>query len=408
MPFLGGDPWSGLTRELRKHGHRVSVLTTGAYGHLPSDDQLGLVRTADLTSSGPLRRLLKRPPLSHERDTVAVSKPPPKLLTRTLVPDPFLLSWGAWAIPAARQLVKRGRIDCVITTSPPNSNHLVGLGLGRSRPAWLADFRDGWIFEPLHEPFPTSLQRRLDERFEKHVVRTADRVIAATQPLIEDLQFRYGADGCLVPNIWDEELETEVAQATPPPLDHERVNLVFTGRLAGVRGQDDRGLFEALSQLAEQESDVAARLRLVIAGQVSPDRAAILERPELRGLVQMVGALPRPAAVALQRRADALLLVTSHHRSIATGKLSEYLQADRPILALAGDNEAARIVRQTQTGEVVAPDDIPAIVQALKRVAARSLTYAPRQINEYTASHAALTLAEEIETAIAARERSYV
>jgi glycosyltransferase involved in cell wall biosynthesis len=333
-----------------------------------------------------------------------VPKLPPKLLTRTIVPDPFLFSWAAWAIPAARHLVKRGRIDCMITTSPPDSNHLVGLGLGRSRPAWLADFRDGWIFEPLHEPFPTSLQRRFDERLEKRVVGTADRVIAATQPLVEDLQLRYGADGCLVPNAWDEELETEVAQANPPRLDHDRVNLLFTGRLAGVRGQDDRGLFDALLQIAEHEPDVAARLRLVLAGQVSPDRAAILERPELRGLVRMVGALPRPAAVALQRQADALLLVTSHHRSIATGKLSEYLQANRPILALAGDNEAARIVRQTGTGEVVSPDDVAAIMQGLRRVAARSLTYAPRQIDEYTASSAALTLIEEVEKAIATRE----
>ena len=45
------------------------------------------------------------------------------------------------------------------------------------------------------------------------------------------------------------------------------------------------------------------------------------------------GLLDRGACVALQREAGALLLLTGRDRSEATGKLFEYLEAGRPILA---------------------------------------------------------------------------
>lgn len=405
IPFLGGDPWSGLTTQLRKLGHHVTIVTTGAYGGLSTDAERDVVRTFDLTSVGPLRRILRRPTLAREGDTLTVAKAPPAILTRVIVPDAHLVSWAAWAVPTVRRLIRRRAVECVITTSPPDSTHLVGLALGRDRPAWIADFRDGWLFEGLRPPFRTAPQRRLDAWLEAQVVRHADQVIAPTAASIEDLRSRFGRDGCIVSNAWDADLEPEVARATPPPLDADRVNLVYTGTLGGIRGHDDRALLEALRRLLREDHATASRLRLVIAGRLMDDEASVLRAPDLRPLVQVIGALPRMAAVALQRQADALLLVTSHHKSIVHGKLFEYLTAGRPILALAGDNEPARIVRETQTGEVVPPDDVDAIMRALRRVAERSLTFAPRGIERYTYAALAQRLSAEIESTIRRRSQ---
>ena len=401
MPFLGGDPWSGLARNLRKLGHNLTIVTTGAHGDLPTDAVHGVVRTPDLISVGALRRILRRPAIAHEGEVPDVAKPPPAILTRVVVPDAYLLSWGAWAIPSVRRLIRRRRIECVITTSPPDSTHLVGLALGRDRPAWIADFRDGWMFESLREPFPTGPQRRLDAWLEAQVVVKADQVIGPTQAFADDLRTRFGRAGAVVPNGWDSELEPEVARATPPPLDRDRVNLVYTGTLGGVRGHDDRALLEALRRLVREDPETVSRLRLVIAGRLMDHEADILRAPDLAPIVHLAGALPRTAAIALQRRADALLLVTSHHKSIVHGKLFEYLAAEKPILALAGDNEPARIVRETQTGEVFPPDDVDAIVRGLRRVAERALSFAPRGVERYTYEEAARTLSNEIEVAIA-------
>jgi glycosyltransferase involved in cell wall biosynthesis len=406
MPFLGGDPWSGLARNLRKLGHELTIVTTRGHGLLETDADTGVVRTPDLISVGALRQILRRPAIAREGEAPDVAKPPPAILTRVLVPDAYLLSWGAWAIPTIRRLIRRRRIECVITTSPPDSTHLVGLGLGlgRDRPAWIADFRDGWTFDGLREPFPTGPQRRLDGWLEAQVAQRADHLIAHSAPLVADFAFRFGRDGAVVPNAWDTDLESEVARATPPALDGDRVNLVYTGTLGGVSVHEDRGLIEALRRLVREEPDAARRVRLVVAGRLLDEEASVLHAPDLRPVVDMVGALPRPAAVALQRRADALLLVSSHLKSHATGKLFEYLTAGRPILALAGDNEAARIVRETGTGEVVAPDDVDAIVAALRRVGERSLTFAPHGVERYTYAAAARQLSDEVEVAISRRD----
>ena len=113
------------------------------------------------------------------------------------------------------------------------------------------------------------------------------------------------------------------------------MNLVYTGTLSGMRGHDDRGLLEALRRFASEDPGTARRMRLVLAGRLMDDEADVFQAPDLKPLVHIAGALPRPVAVALQRQADALLLVTSHHKSIATGKIFEYLTAGKPILALS-------------------------------------------------------------------------
>ena len=71
----------------------------------------------------------------------------------------------------------------------------------------------------------------------------------------------------------------------------------------------------------------------------------------------LAGSLPRDRALALQREADALLLLAHPTRSqLLNYKLFEYLAAGRPILALAEGTEAGRVA--TSVGaEVVRADD---------------------------------------------------
>jgi glycosyltransferase involved in cell wall biosynthesis len=96
-----------------------------------------------------------------------------------------------------------------------------------------------------------------------------------------------------------------------------------------------------------------------------------------------------------------LVLITSRNSSEATGKLFEYLTAGRPIIALAEGNEAERIVRETNTGVAVPPDDVEAIADALRRAASGELAraYTPRGLDQYTYPAPAERMAELIEEA---------
>ncbi len=403
LPSVGGNRWAAAARHLRRMGHDVTVLTTSAYGTEPGDRPGEVIRSADLNAAPALRALLRRPALAAPAGELpARHKAAPALLTRVIVPDAFALSWVPAAIRTARRLLRDERFDCVVTSSPFESTHLLGLALGRRRPAWVADLRDGWTFEPLRAPFPTAAQRALDHRLERAVVQGADAVVGATEPIAADLSRRFGVDAAYVPNGWDPDLEPEVSRAVSvlPPRDG-RVRLVHTGGLSNRA--DPRPLFAALRAAAP---DLRDRLELVLAGRLTDADASLVEDAVRQGVpVTHMGMRPRVEALALQRQADALLLITSRQSSEVTGKLSEYLAAGRPILALATGNAAAGIVRETRTGLTMPPDDEAAIAAALRRLASGDLDfgYAPTGLERYRFPGVAEALAEQVERAVAAR-----
>ncbi|MGN6189378.1 MAG: glycosyltransferase [Conexibacter sp.] len=395
---VGGHRWHAMCRHLRRLGHETTVITTAAEAAGPEDAELDVVRVADLVASPVLRRLLRRPPLpavsAGAPDRGApLEKPAPALLTRVVAPDSYLVSWAPAALAATRRLIREREVDVVVTTGPPHSTHAIGLLLGRWRPLWVADFRDGWGFEPLGEAWPTAPQRAFDRLLERRVVERADAVLGATRPIADDLAARLGGRASWVPNGWDpdrapvDDPARGAGGAAGAP--NGVVRLLHTGKLSGPRGRDPRPLFAALRALrAEPSAEGRREVRLALAGGMDADDERLIAESGLGDAIEQLGVLDRRAVVTAQREADALLLLTALRRNVseATGKVFEYLASGRPILALAHDNEAARIVAETGTGLVVPPDDEQAILGALRQLADGRLArgYAPRELERFT------------------------
>jgi glycosyltransferase involved in cell wall biosynthesis len=372
-PSVGAVRWSTLTKYLAEMGHSVTVVTSDAFGRPALGDPVHVVRPRSLETCVPLKRR------EHVNPRIG---------------------WAPSALREVRRLIRRETFDCLITTSPPESAHLVGLMLGKDRPPWIADFRDGWCFEPYTVRFRSKAQLSVDSWLERRVALAADVAVGATRPIADDLEQRLGARARWIPNGWDPAVGG--AEDEGPGLDVEEgsVKLVYTGQLWGPRGRTPEPFFRAMSAV-DSDPEVAP-LRLVHAGKLTPEDRSLIERTGVSELVRHVGLLDRAGVVALQRSADVLILITSQDASQATGKLFEYLAAGRPILALARGNEAERIIRETQTGIVVSPSDVDAIAEAL-RGAARgelALNYAPRDIDRYAYPRLAEEVAEVIEEAI--------
>jgi glycosyltransferase involved in cell wall biosynthesis len=399
---VGALRWAAMAKYLRRMGHEITVIAGDAWP--TGADSNGVVWTRDLVGHPGLRRLLRRPPLPGVGNGRPSVQRNPSVAARLFVPDVTVAAWMPSALRAARRILAARRIDCVITTSPPESVHLVGLALGRSRPAWVADFREGWTFECGRHPFGTVAQRALNDWLESQVVRRADRVMAATAPIAEDLASRFGVDARHVTNGWDPERLSIVERGRDRRSD--RVTLVHTGRLSGPLGRDPRPLFDGLHSMFESRPDLRKRVRIVLAGSLYAHEDELIRRSGLADVIQTPGHLQPDEALALQRQADALVLLTSRDASEATGKLFEYLGAGRPILALAGNNAAAKIVRETRAGVVVSPTDQAALVDALVAVAEGRLSYEPRDdlIERYFFPAPAILVAGEIEKAIARRD----
>jgi glycosyltransferase involved in cell wall biosynthesis len=393
-----------MAKYLRRMGHRVTVLTTAAFGTLPDDARDEVHRTYDLQLlQARLRGRREATPIL-EADTYS-NRPHP--LSYVLVPEALVLAWTPFAVAAARRLQRREPFDCVITTSPPESGHLAGLALQRMGAGWIADVRDGWIFESYRPPWRTRIQERLDRALERRLMRSADAVTTVAQPLVDYFRDELGANAALVPNGWDPEQLGEAAPASEAGhelLDPARVSLVHAGRLEVV-GRDPAPLVEALRQLAAEDPSTAARLELVFAGTFTERERELLSQDVAPARIVVAGNLPRDEVLALQRAADGLLLITAGSRTHeVTGKVFEYLGVGRPILALAEGTEAARVVEQAGAGVTVRAGD-PAAARAGLEAFVRGEVAAPADEarRAWAYPRVAELMAEQIERVSAAR-----
>jgi glycosyltransferase involved in cell wall biosynthesis len=385
---------AAMVKWLRRLGHDVTVLTTSAYG---DDGAADVVRTNDVQTWRARRQGRESIGAMFDSPTYT-GKPHP--LSKVLVPEALVAAWLPFARARALALARLRSFDCVVTSSPPESAHAIGMALRRRGIPWLADVRDGWTFEPLRPEYPTAVQRRFDEWLERRWLGAADAVVCVAEPAVADLRDRGITEPLLIPNGWDPEAAPEPGPATGL-LNPDRVSLVYTGRF-GSYGRDPRGLVDGLALFARERPEDAARFELVIAGPLTDEEAKLFETDVAPARIVHAGSLERDRALALQREAHALLLLAQPTRSqLLNIKVFEYLASGRPILALAAGTEAGRIVTEVG-GEVVRADDPAAISAALEDVVAGRVTAPPAAaVAPYTYPAPAQKLASAVELAIA-------
>jgi len=277
---------------------------------------------------------------------------------RLLVPDENV-SWNLTAIPAAIRIARAEGIDAVLTTSPPSSVHLVGAAVKRAVGIpWIADLRDSLASHPHRRA--ESVIVRAKETGEHAVARlvagSADAIVGVSEAIVEEMRQREprgpvvhisnGSD-------FDDFAGLEYTRGT-------RFRITHTGSFFGKR--DPRPFLTALARV----DDVVARF-------VGDFRSADREWAETLHLgdrLELIPYAPRRRALELQRDSEALLLLIpeagGRGRGVLSGKVFEYLAAERPILAVVPpDGAAAELLRETGAGVVVAPDDVDGIEREL-------------------------------------------
>lgn len=403
----GAQRPAAMAKYLARLGHRVTVLTTDAFGsHATGDPGVDCVRARDLQR---LRaRLAGAGTVGSLFDSDSYSgRPHP--LSYVIVPEPLALAWAPFARREALRALRADRFDCVLTTSPPESAHAVGYALSRRGLPWVADVRDAWVFEPLRPRFPLALQRRLDERLERRWLGAADEVVCVSEPAAADLRARGVADPRLIANAWDPDSDPppELVAEARTELDPDRTSLLYTGRF-GSYGRDPTQLVDAIAELAREDAGASARLELVVAGPTTAAEQELLARDVSPARIRLLGSVERPRALALQRAADALLLIAQPTRSqLANFKLFEYLATGRPVLALAAGTEAGRLVEAAGAGTTVRADDRGAIRRALGALLSGELPApAPEATERFLYPAAAEEMLSALESAISSRKNS--
>jgi len=267
---------------------------------------------------------------------------------------------------ALRWIASRGRFDAVLATLPPLTAGLAGLWAARAAGAPLVlDARDLWP----EEPFRAGLLRRdsaagrIAQGIARHVTPRAAAWIAASRGIAEGLA-ALGADPARTAVVRNgPERALLGIEPLPPPGDS--VAVLYAGLLGRAQGLGS--VLRAAGLLA---GEGRIRFRLVGAGV---ERAALEEEARSRRLpnVSFEGPHPPGRIVEIARSASVLLAPLRRGlRATIPAKMLEGMALARPVL-LAGEGEAAEILREAGAGVVVPPEDPEALAAALRDRLAR-------------------------------------
>jgi glycosyltransferase involved in cell wall biosynthesis len=279
---------------------------------------------------------------------------------RLLVPDENV-SWNLTAIPAAIRIARTEGIDAIITTSPPNSIHLVGAAVKRTLGIpWIADLRDSVGAHPHRrsESLAVRTKERADTAIGQLVARRADAIVAAAESIAEEAR-GLSPKGRVVTIANGSDFDDFAGLEYTPG---DRFRITHTGSFFGKR--DPKPFLQALADSGLE--DVVARF-------VGDFRSSDREFAESLGLgdrLELLDYVPRRRSLALQRDSEALLLLipdaAGRGKGVLSGKVFEYLAAERPILAaVPPDGAAAKLIEEIGAGVVAPADDVDALRDAL-------------------------------------------
>ncbi len=258
-----------------------------------------------------------------------------------------------WVKPSIKYLsnyLKNNKIDVIITTGPPHSLHLIGLALKQKTGIkWISDFRDPWTDIDYFHQLPLSEKSKKKHfQLEKKVLENSDAVLVVGKTMKEKYAV-FNKNIHVITNGFDGEINTSK---------NKKIS-TFTITHVGLMNADRNPVifWEVLHELILENNAFAEVVSVQIIGKIAKEVKETISKYELENIVQFIDYVAYNEVQKYQREAQVLLLVVNNvpaAKGILTGKLFEYLQANRPILAIGPeDGDVADIIQKTNSGIIV-------------------------------------------------------
>ena len=262
-----------------------------------------------------------------------------------------------WIKPSVKFLknyLNNNKIDAIITTGPPHSVHLIGLALKeKTTIKWIADFRDPWTdIDYFHQLPLTKKSIQKHHLLEQTVLKKADKLIVVGKTMQHNY-LKFNKNTHVITNGFDYFKDTKAAQ-----LD-KKFSLLHIGMLNSDRNH--KMLWKILAELCQENPNFKTDLEIKLIGKISTDTFKSLSYFNLNKNLNHIDYVKHSEVIQHQKSAQILVLLINKvpsAKGIITGKIFEYLQAKRPILAIAPTNgDLAEIISNTKSGIVVDFDD---------------------------------------------------
>lgn len=305
-----------------------------------------------------------------------------------------------WVRPLVNRLAREKEWDCAVSTAGPYAVHIAAerlkkMGLVKH---WAADFRDLWSDNHAYPgifPF-TAVEKWL----EKRLLKNADLISTVSESWGQKLEDQHGNDKVVViENGFEPEDLLKISSKPFFPLDG-KVRIAHTGMVYPEK-QTLPLFFEALAAFPQKR-----KFECCFAGPQLEGVEKLVSKYQLEGIVKTMGNLPRSEALAMQRDATALLFfpwneTTGSGRGLVSGKIYEYLYAQKPIFALSDGKQevqaAEQLIKASRGGTILTSPS--AVAEALKGLLEKRAytTASSAFLEQYSRKALALKLLKHLE-----------
>ncbi|RXM51563.1 MULTISPECIES: glycosyl transferase family 1 [unclassified Chryseobacterium] len=267
------------------------------------------------------------------------------------IPDARVF-WVKPSIQFLEKYLKENNIDTIVTSGPPHSLHLIGLGLKEKLPnlKWIADFRDPWTEISYYKHLKlTKSSDKKHHQLESAVFKTADITLATSYTDAENFR-KAGANAVCITNGFD---ESDASERTEQKEASTTFVLSYIGVLEQLRNPEN--LWKALDELVKENTEFAKHFSLKFVGRIDDKILHTIENSSLKDHIVNLGYLPHGKAVEEMQTSEMLLITNFPNESskgIIPGKIFEYLASGKQILSFGPEQaDVAKILEETQAGK---------------------------------------------------------
>lgn len=275
------------------------------------------------------------------------------------IPDSKIL-WIPFAYLKAARILKKEKIELVLTSSPPNSLHLTGLLLKKFRNVrWIADFRDMWtggdFFKPLN-----FIYRKMNRSLEKMIVMNSDYVTCVSKEIFNRYNtFRDKKNTELIYNGYDKEDFPESCAYT-----NEKIKLTFYGTIH--KYSEPLYFVNILNEIIEKNIKLRDKIELNIIG--NDFHRNWREKIDKKLKINDIGYIDHSSGIKELIQSDLLLFTLSEKASfgLITGRIFEILGSGIPVLAVIPDIEVKEILEKLKNVHIFNENNKEAVIEFLQ------------------------------------------
>ncbi len=317
------------------------------------------------------------------------------------VPDPRV-TWRKPSILFLKKYLKKHPVDAIVTTGPPQSMHLIGLGLKKSNPKlkWIADFRDPWSKFDFLDNFDLSESaKKKQSDLESEVLNFADRVVTVSPSLGDELVDFDKSKRRIVNNGFDHKDFENIASSNTDTFQIYHAGLINAYRYFP-------NLWKALDELVSENQDFKNKVKVELVGNVAGTIQEKLNSfSKLKNHIRVRSWMAHDELLKEYGKANLLLLLphqSINAKGIIPGKVYEYLALKKPILNFGPSNtDVAKILEETQTGTTLSGASVDEIKTQLMKVfldfkSKKTFNPYSEKINQYSRKN----LAEKFSTVL--------